>query len=527
MPKDKAGNSLEDARSIKLLRKTRKYTDFVGDRDKDDYYSFRLAKSAFVSLSLVDLKANADLALLDQRGKVIQRSQCDCNPGEFIQRSIKSGNYYIRVYRAKPKENTTYRLEVSGFSLGSDDGDGSSGGSNRAQLFRDLDTGRVGSDPQFLTVVGDTLFFAADNGSTGRELWKTDGTTDGTELVRDINPGRDGTTPRSSNPTDLVNVNGVLYFSADDGTNGRELWRSDGTSRGTVLVRDINTGRDNTSDPLSSDPRELVNVNGTLFFSAQTQADGRELWRSDGTQNGTRLVRDINDRQDGSTPLSSDPTSLVSFQNTLYFAADDGTNGKELWRSNGTTSGTQLVRDINRGDSSSTPTDLVTVGGAFYFSADDGINGRELWRSNGTSNGTTLVRDIQTGGETASSNPGSLVNFRNQLYFAAATNNNGRELWRSDGTRNGTTLVRDINRGAESSDPLDLVSFNNFFYFSANNGRNGQELWRSDGTESGTQLVQDIYLGSPSSTPSSLVVFKNRLFFAADNGTNGRELWRL
>ena len=59
----------------------------------------------------------------------------------------------------------------------------------------------------------------------------------GTVLVKDINAKGAGASPLS-----LTNVNGTLYFSADNGTNGYELWKSNGTEAGTVLVKDIDAG---------------------------------------------------------------------------------------------------------------------------------------------------------------------------------------------------------------------------------------------------------------------------------------------
>ncbi|MBA4192738.1 MAG: hypothetical protein C0467_32635, partial [Planctomycetaceae bacterium] len=102
-------------------------------------------------------------------------------------------------------------------------------------------------------------------------------------LVKDIVPGSG-----AGNPRNFTNVNGTLFFSAFDGTNGYELWKSDGTAAGTVLVKDINSGAS------SSYPTNLTNVNGTLFFSADDGTNGIELWRSDGTAAGTVLVTDIN-----------------------------------------------------------------------------------------------------------------------------------------------------------------------------------------------------------------------------------------
>lgn len=77
-------------------------------------------------------------------------------------------------------------------------------------------------------------------------------------------------------------------FYAFTDANGSELWKSDGTNAGTVLVKDIQAG------PGSSVSSDLMNVNGTLFFTANTTTEGNELWKSDGTTAGTLLVQDIN-----------------------------------------------------------------------------------------------------------------------------------------------------------------------------------------------------------------------------------------
>src|SRR5262249_47723603 len=120
-----------------------------------------------------------------------------------------------------------------------------------------------------LTNVNGTLFFRDDGGES--ELWKSDGTTGGTMMVKDIFPGMHRQydsygnwwyVPNSSNPEQLTSVNGTLFFVANDGTHGRELWRSDGTEGGTTLVKDISAG--SSIGNLES----LTDVNGTLFFSA-------------------------------------------------------------------------------------------------------------------------------------------------------------------------------------------------------------------------------------------------------------------
>ena len=136
------------------------------------------------------------------------------------------------------------------------------------------------SVPEYLTDVSGTLFFTAHDGFHGRELWKSDGTTAGTVLVRDIS-----LSPNFYGPTSLTDVGGTLFFSVDDGTHGEELWKSDGTKAGTVLVKNIRRGA------RGSNPYSLTDAGGTLFFTAEDGRHGRELWKSDGTRAGTIQLR--------------------------------------------------------------------------------------------------------------------------------------------------------------------------------------------------------------------------------------------
>jgi ELWxxDGT repeat protein len=181
-------------------------------------------------------------------------------------------------------------------------------------------------------------------------------------MVKNINPSS------GSYPTYLANVNGTLFFRADDGTNGQELWKSDGTPAGTIMVKDINPGG-------GSSPQHLTNVNGTLFFRADDGTHGVELWKCDGSPTGTvMLVKDINPTED------SFPDNLTNVNGTLFFTAyDGGTNGNELWKSDGTEAGTVIVKDINPGSPSSNPAYLANVNNLLFFIANDGTYGYELW----------------------------------------------------------------------------------------------------------------------------------------------------
>ncbi|QCS48013.1 hypothetical protein FEK30_00335 (plasmid) [Picosynechococcus sp. PCC 11901] len=375
------------------------------------------------------------------------------------------------------------------------------------QLVKDINPGSDWSSPQYLKTVEDRLFFTAENGVNGRELWVSDGTATGTQLIKNINPGSS-----SSSPAYLTAVRDKLFFRAENGVNGRELWVSDGTATGTQLIKDINPGSS------SSSPAYLTAVRDKLFFTAENGVNGRELWVSDGTATGTQLFKDI---YPGSG--RSSPEYLTTVGDRLFFSALDGINGDELWVSDGTTAGTQLVKDINPGSSSSSPRDLTAVGDKLFFRANDRLNGTELWVSDGTATGTQLIKDISP--STASSSLW-LTAVGDKLFFSADDGVNGKELWVSDGTAAGTQLVKDIRPGSGSSSPENLKAVGNKLFFSANgDNANGYELWVSDGTAAGTQLVKDINSGFESSRPKYLTVVEDKLFFSADDDSNSTQLW--
>ncbi|QGJ70415.1 Endo-1,3-1,4-beta-glycanase ExsH [Planctomycetales bacterium 10988] len=378
-------------------------------------------------------------------------------------------------------------------------------------ILLDLNPGVNPSNPQAFVEMNGLLFFTANGGTTGQELWRSDGTAGGTFLVKDIYTGSP-----SSYAYYLTNVNGTLFFAANDGTNGVELWRSDGTSAGTQLVKDIQIGGG------SSSPTYLTNVNGAVYFSASKfdagGSFGRELWMSDGTSAGTVLIKDINPGIS-----SSNPYSLTNVSGNLFFAATNGSVGVELWKSDGTNGGTVLVKDIYNGAFSSYPTYITNVNGIAFFQGANASVGQELWKSDGTSAGTVLVKDINIGA--GFSSPSWLINVNNTLFFSASNGTSGQELWKSDGTSSGTQLVKDINFGSGFSSPSYLTNVNNTLFFRATDGTNGVELWRSQGDSGNTVLVKDIYSGALASNPRYLANVGGTLYFSADNGTQGTELW--
>lgn len=372
-----------------------------------------------------------------------------------------------------------------------------------AFLLKDIWSGGSSSVPMELTNVNGTLYFTADDGQAGRELWKSDGTAGGTVRVVDIRTGG-----FASNPQNLTNVGGTLYFTADNGPNGRELWKAE--SNGAVSqVSDIRGGS------ASSNPGSLTNVNGTLYFTADNGSNGVELWK---TMSGPGAVM-VSDIRSGS--LSSSPGSLTNVNSVLYFTADNGTSGRELWKSD--VGGTAIVKDVRTGATSSNPTNLLNMNGTLFFTADDGSSGQELWKGDIIS-GAVLVKDVRAGG--SGSSPGLLTQVGTTLYFTANDGVNGVELWKSDGSPGGTTLVSNIRAGISDSSPGSLTNVNGTLYFNADDGIGGLELWRSNGTASGTILVNDIVSGIGSSNPIGLTNVNGTLFFNANDGVKGSELWR-
>lgn len=383
--------------------------------------------------------------------------------------------------------------------------DGTAAGTTR---LRDIWPGSPGSSPAWMTgLAPGVVLFAADDGTNGVELWTTRGSRTTTRLFKDLAPG--GRTS-SSSPTALASAWGrTLYFSADDGRTGRELWKSD--AAGTSLVKDLEPG------PGSSDPSGFLSCwlggRALTFFTASTRASGRELWRTDGTAAGTRIVKDI---QPG--PGTSSPAYLTCARGVLFFTAAGPGRGIELWASDGTAAGTRMVKDIWVGPQGSAPSHLSSCNGKLFFVANDGIPGPGLWVSDGTTAGTALVRRMP---------PMPVVGFAcagDKVVFPASDGRNGTEPWITDGTSRGTKLLKDVYPGRPSSSPFRFVACGKTVFFVANDGKSGFELWATDLTPAGTRLVKDVYVGG-SSLPEHPVCSEGKLFFSAFDPTHGREPW--
>lgn len=397
------------------------------------------------------------------------------------------------------------------------------------RLVKDINPGVDGSDAAAFVKLNGVVYFRANDGVHGFELWRTDGTAAGTEQVIDLNPG-----PLNGFPDSIAAINGALYFNGFDSADftGSKVWRSDGTEAGTTLVADTYpglAGGGTFGPPL---PGNFTALNpSTILFTALDPAGGLEPWKTDGTPADTSRIIDLHPGAEWSIPIE-----FTLLRDVSYFAADDSvvyhpdgtaTYNRELFRTDGTAPGTYRVKDINPGSNPSTPTDFIRYNHFVFFSADDGVHGTELWRTDGTEAGTLQVADLNPGAfgsgpqypivahfRSVTSAPNDRSDARNVLLFLADDGVHGLELFRSDGTAEGTALIKDINPAGDSV-PLGMTEYKGRVYFSADDGVHGIELWVTDGTEAGTQLFADLNPGATRSSPQDLTVAGGRLFFTA------------
>lgn len=438
-----------------------------------------------------------------------------------------------------------------------------------------------------MALLGTNVIFDADNNGPGNTLWKTDGTTAGTSMIKDLFP-----TLTCTDINYITTVGSSVFFTGSDATTGNELWVSDGTTAGTAQAQDIVAGS------TSSTPNNLVAFGNKLIFTVSTSGVGQEPWVSDGTSSGTFLLKDINpgggngwmqtvvnSSQNvlyfrGAIPsgyglfvsdaTSAGTTQLTAFgsvssmivskagSNTFVGAASSGSN-LDLWVTNGTDAGSTKISPA--GGTLMQYDARVAVGNNLFFMGNDAASGAELWVSDGTAAGTHLTKDITAG--TSDSYFSELIPFgTSKVIFYEY---NAGNLWVSDGTSAGTQILSSglistyeggfyLNAGslvyfigetladgytlwvsdgtAAGTKMLKaLTSISEFkllggkAYFSADDGVHGNELWVSDGTTAGTQMVMDINPGSEGSSPSDLKVLNGKLYFNATTKKSGAEIW--
>lgn len=430
------------------------------------------------------------------------------------------------------------------------------------ELVRDINPGLADGEPEDLFAWNGQLFFEADDGVSGNEVWMSDGTEIGTTMLRDIHVGAG-----SSNGYGFIGwdrnftaMNGLVYFAATSSDSPASLWQTDGTESGTTHVYAVS-------------PSHMTVLNNVLYFNGYDGSDS-ELWRSDGTPGGTAMLKNIS-ASGSSYPGEAGGSSpgFTLYNNELYFPVSNatpevcglwktnGTSGGtvavkpgtslepageiavcgnflyfpvsryvtdhyeyDLWKSNGSAGGTSMIAGMPSFIASS-PGRFTVYNGSLYFSANDGMHGWELWKLDCTTDVGTMVKDIST--DPFGDSQEYLTVLNGFLYFKATDTVYGAELWRTDGTEGGTTLVKDINPGASGSAISGMTAYKSKLYFSATDGTQGDELWQSDGTAAGTTLLKDINPGPDWSYPYEFTAVNGSLFFTATEGATGWELWRL
>ena len=524
-------------------------------------------------IAVLEIERDAALENISSKESEIVNLLTSISEAEHVIDSMMSQLYHTTS--ECPESNPGYRIKV-GYDISSDENlagseiiskvgecPGNSG------LVKDVYLGSQSSDPHSMVSMGGNMYFVADDGVHGEELWRTDGTLGGTYMVIDLNPTRQtivGGSIVDENPgTDfgeIVAGDEKIFFSAAVGNDEiRELYVSDGSSSGTLRI----------SETFDCEPQLFANypeftysgVNSisvipasevgfdTAYFSAfrcsyeNIVCSGEEPHISDGTESGTFQLVDL---FYGNTDLTmpnggsitadlegSQPSEFTRSGNNIYFSANADMGavltdvGRELFVINTSSpaGGVQLVKDISYGSADSSPFLFESMGGELFFTADDGISGMELWKSDGTNAGTVIVSNIAANG--SSSWPGQKISIGNTLFFTADDGISGMELWKSDGTYSGTSLVKDIVAGPSDGGVSNMVEFGGELYFIAYSsppgvGTQGTEVWRSDGSDSGTVMVH-VPMLTDGSSALSLTRVGDRLYFVDDlYDGSGKEL---
>ena len=316
------------------------------------------------------------------------------------------------------------------------------------------------------------LIFTNSDNSWTKRLYISDGTMNGTYGIYSwgspthfIIPNETYTCNYDDEMKSFIKLGNQLYFKLRNNQNGLEfLWKTNGDSIGTILVKDLGTRKFCSN---------LIELNGGLFFMT-TDFDPvwgnitKELWKTDGTQNGTVVINNwVN-----SSNFSND-VKIVKYYNKIYFS------GFESDGSSGGTIQTGLVLPPEN--------ESCMYNGLIYYKGIDG----KIWKSDGTLNGTFQAIDYPI--------VGNLSAFNGDLYFSGGYTGAGQpgiELCKTDGTLANTLMLKDIYVGFNSSNPGNFISLSNYLFFIASDGIHGNELWKTDGTSLGTLIVKDINISS-------------------------------
>ncbi|HHI81160.1 MAG TPA: hypothetical protein ENK02_14430, partial [Planctomycetes bacterium] len=362
-------------------------------------------------------------------------------------------------------------------------------------------------------VLGKKFFFANSSPGQGMELWISDGTPNGTGILADLEPGG-----RGANPRRFSTAMGKIFFASTTSGLGEDPWFSDGTPSGTQVLARLAPPPPGTGD---ANPLGLVPsaVGGTYYFRAEDPLRGAELWGTDGTPGGTRVLGDLEPGRWG-----SDPGEAIGLHGALLFAATRTGVGRELFASNGGPGGTGLLYDLNPGEGSGAPRGFVRVGDRVFFQAVTQTAGRELWVTDGSPGGTRMVWDLIPG--PLGSNPSPIASFRGKLLFKTEPTKGVPGWFLGDGTSKGTVGLLDPKKALGVQKIGSSFILGNVLIAFVQDKSRGLELWRSMGGKGDAVPLMDLYPGSGSGVREGAFVFEERLYFLGRKGPGSFHLYR-
>ncbi len=309
--------------------------------------------------------------------------------------------------------------------------------------------------PSNFVIYNNKIYYSFVNSIGNAEIWTTDGSASGTYRVLDLGNTVIGIYSMS------VFKNEIYFIANSYIPNQAELRKTNGTPEGTSSIKTL-------FGYYSSFYNHLENK---LYFTGYSEVTNQSngLWVTDGTEIGTKKV--VNARTNYQTDLIRNK-AIINYKDTIYFSADLG-DGHQIWKTDGTFNGTNKLSPYNPIFTSTSP-GLTVANNLLFFHAINTTAGQELYKSDGTNAGTVKVdyllnKVVATFQET---------NFNNLLYFTATDrfNHSGKELWVTDGKYENTRMVIDLLEGSASSNPSNLTANENQLFFSAGLPNFGHEL---------------------------------------------------
>lgn len=401
------------------------------------------------------------------------------------------------------------------------------------------DTIWLGGNPTYFTADNGIAYFTGSYLPTGSlepisTLFQSDGTAAGTYRLDTLAMLRNVFIRNNSAYFNKVVFKGKIYFAASPPQTpfgDVELYAFDLQTQSSAMVKNINLPASGNPLYYNSYPQHLTVVEDQLFFSAYTDDEGTELWVTDGTTAGTQMVKEmVNGSLGGFDQRSRDavaePEKTIALDSLLLFTSATDSLGWELWRSNGTEQGTYVLKDIWPGAESGRPLAFHAAAGKVFFLAEDSIHGQELWVTDGTAVGTQRVDDFHP--QTRLSSIEFMLDTDTKLYFRRYTANEGVELWTTDGTAAGTQLLIDLVPGPVSGAPYSLAETDSFVYFLQYDQAASQyNLWQTDGTTANTQVVPNFQFPPELYSLSDLTVGGDYLYLVGYHDDFGQTLFSI